>query len=1142
MDIKHARELLHEFDFIRLFIDVLGWSHAGGHERNWQSMPVKNTKVRWRTIAEMSGVVICEVECGDQELLTQDLRLAVHGSIGRVHHENLLIFLDQGRTKSLWSWIKREGGKASPREHQYLKGQPGDLFLSQLGDLVFTLRDFAQTGQPTVSDVFDRLKRALDVENVTKRFFKEFQNQRSLFLNSISGIADERERRWYASIIINRLMFIFFLQKKHFLDGGNVRYLQDKLTQSKKKGADTFYRTMLKALFFEAFALPESERSPETKRLVGNIRYLNGGLFVEHAIEEMNANIQIPDSAFESLFHLFDGFTWTLSDIPGANDREINPDVLGYIFEKYINQKSFGAYYTPVQITSYLALRTLDRVILDQVNASRTKGKRTFESLDELLRNLDDSICRQLAIDILPNLSVLDPACGSGAFLVAVMRKLEDIYGAVIGRILLSHDSELVNWVKRLQNEHQSVEYTIRRRIISNNIYGVDIMEEAVEIAKLRLFLSLVSAVDTADQMEPLPNVEFNIISGNSLVGLVRVRAEDCGPKDFFRKGFVELNDEQERLIHEFKAADNSRRGLKAMRDRIAKRRMDVESTLNDILLRRFEANGIRHERTSFTEDGEEHIEKRPLTVSDIANLRPIHWEHAFGHVLRDQKGFDVIVTNPPWDAFKPQDKEFFAEYAGVITKNKMRIEDFQKHKRMLLKDLEVRSAYCDYLSRFPHLSLYFRNDPLYENQISKVNGKKTGTDINLYKLFLERCYCLLKDGGQCGIVIPGAIFSDLGSKSLREMLFKKTRLTGSFGFENSKRIFDEVHRSYKFSILTFQKAGKTESFPVAFMRHDVEELNGFPGKNDMQMSVDLIRKSSPLSLSVLELKDDMHMQIAAKMLRFPLLGSNDTSTWNVKFSREFDMTNDSRLFKNTPGRGRLPLYEGKMFHQFDSAFAKPRYWIEEEEGRKALLGRRADQGQTLDYQNWRLAVRAIARGTDSRTLIVGPMPRNVFCGNSALVFCPTVENRPSLESLLVTEALLNSFVCDFYCRIMVSANVNMFYLYQIPVPRIGNTHSVFEGLLKRSLAITLGNKGFEEIGTALKIKITAAKDLDEKTALRAELDAMVAHLYGLSAHEFAYILDTFPLVSPNTRALTLATYRKFSGNHRIAGAHKHAA
>ena len=1102
-------------------------------------------------IAQLSGVVVFEVSSSDGRIPEAKARAAIHKEIAPLHHENLLIFLDRDRTQSLWYWIKRENGRIYPRDHLYVRGQPGDLFLSKLSAMVVDMSEFDESGNLPVTLVAKRLKEALDVEKVTKKFYGEFYDHHIAFLELIKGIRDERDRRWYASILLNRLMFIYFLQRKQFLNGGDTSYLQKKLEESKSRGRDLYYSEFLQALFFEGFAKPEEDRSPEVRALIGVIKYLNGGLFLPHQIEARWPDIKIPDRAFENLFGLFSRYSWNLNDTPGGEDNEINPDVLGYIFEKYINQKAFGAYYTRPEITEYLSEHTIDPLILGKINSPGIPGVLPavhFDSLADLLMNLNAPLCKEL-LKVLPEISILDPACGSGAFLVAAMKRLIFLYSAIIGRIKFLADSNLTKWLSDNERDHPNVAYFIKKRIITDNLFGVDIMEEATEIAKLRLYLTLVASAQTVDQLEPLPNIDFNIQTGNTLIGLLHVNDQDFERRtaqgDLFRRSYREILTEKNRLIDTYRHTATYTDDLRALRDDIQKKQEQARATLNEIMLHEFggsaKTGGLEIKFEEATWDSAKKKEgkpkKRALKISDIKALQPFHWGYEFDQIINERGGFDVILANPPWEIFKPNSKEFFEEYSDLVTKKKMTIHEFEKEQAKLLKDREIREAWLHYLSGYPHQSAFFRSAPQYRNQISIVNGKKAGTDINLYKLFTEQCFNLLRAGGQCGIVIPSGIYTDLGSKQLREMFFTEAKITGLFGFENRKEIFEGVHRSYKFIVFTFEKGSKTESFPAAFMRLDVEELAHFPQQGSIAVSVDLIRRLSPDSLSLMEFKTPLDIQIADKMLHFPHLGQRIEGVWNLELSSEFHMTNDSHLFKTQSAAGRLVLFEGKMIWHFDHRFAQPRYWINEKQGRKALLGRnQADQGQSLEYQNFRLAFRDIASNTNERTLIVTILPRNVFAGNT-LNISRGFQLMPELAFIC---AVLNSFLCDFFIRQRMSTHCNIFTVYQLPVPRLKSDVPGFKLIGKYAARLICTTSEFNSLAMELGLDSykSAATDRKERAQLRAELDGIIAHLYGLTEEEFSHILSTFPIVGQDVRDAALEAYKALApkpGDQEVA-------
>ena len=1120
MNRASVRQLLADFDFRSLFIEEMGW----GSVPDARSLPIGDSGYMRRFIAEVSGVTVLEVfpTTPDGTLPDRDTSDKIHRQIEKLSFENVLIFLDsdRDRSKSMMYWVKREDGKKRPRRHHYFKGQPGDLFMSKIDGMVIDMDELLPDGSIPISRVTHRLAAALDIEKVTKKFYNEFSGLRLKFIDLIEGIPNDADRYWYASVLLNRLMFIYFLQKKGFIQN-NTQYLDRKLKESQGRGPDFFYSEFLDALFFEGFAKPEHERSADAKRLLGPIPYLNGGLFIRHKLELDYGAIRIPDVAFENVLRLFGKYSWHLDDTPGARDNEINPDVLGYIFEKYINQKAFGAYYTRSEITEYLCERSIHSVILQRVNQHSI---RQFEDLSDVLMRLDAKLCRIL-LDVLPKISILDPACGSGAFLVAAMKNLLNIYGVVYGKIDVLNDTYLSKHLSDIRQQHPSINYFIRKQIITDNLYGVDIMDEATEIAKLRLFLALVGAAQSRDDLEPLPNIDFNIMAGNSLIGLLNVdkkrfddsiQMEDMMQRfkaQDYRKALAEKN----RLIALYRDTDSEYSDhLQSLRKEINDQREEAHGVLNDILLDDFRALKIQYEQAQLTGKAV----KRPLEIEDIEALTPFHWGYEFDEIIEARGGFDVIITNPPWQDVKIVEKAFFQQFDPTITKNKIDKRELRKRMAELLQSPNICNEWLAYQSEVSLNKAYFKKSALFANQ---RKGK-----LNLYALFIEQCKNLLRMWGSCGIVVPDGIYSLKGRQLLRQMIFEETEITGLFGFENRRAIFEGVHKSFKFIVLTFEKGGRTENFPAAFMRHDVGELESFPADDSLRISIDLIHRSSPDTLSISEFKTSKDIEILENMLNHPLLGEDVDNSWRTTFRYEFDQGKVSSILQDEASENSLPLYKGEMIWQFECAYADATYFIDEEHGRRQLVGRQQDSLQDLDYQFYRLGFRDIARSTDSRTWIATVLPPKVFAA-----FTVPVINLKKSEAItdaiqLYLCAAMNSFVLDYSMRQRIGTHVSTYYVYQTPVPRLTQGDRFFDSIVQHAAQLICTAPEFDDLAAEVGLGShhNGVTDPVGRAKLRAELDGIIAHIYGLTEDEFSYVLSTFPLVGEPVKVAALAAYR----------------
>jgi hypothetical protein len=243
IDRPRAKQFLRTFDFRPLFVEVLGW------DKYTAAFPLSlsGTPITLKGAAEKRGVVVFVCE----EIPDYASRLKIEKQVAKSHFEHFIIFTDKVHGRQVWQWARRETGRPlRVREHHYETSQSGELLIQKLENVLVTLD---QEESFALSAVTHGLKAAFDVETVTKKFYERFKAEHERFLKFIEGIPDEHMESWYASVMMNRLMFLYFVQAKTFLDG-NVEYLRDKLVESKGRGANRYYREFLCTLFFDGFA------------------------------------------------------------------------------------------------------------------------------------------------------------------------------------------------------------------------------------------------------------------------------------------------------------------------------------------------------------------------------------------------------------------------------------------------------------------------------------------------------------------------------------------------------------------------------------------------------------------------------------------------------------------------------------------------------------------------------------------------------------------------------------------------------------------------------------------------------------------------------------------------------------------------
>ena len=638
--------------------------------------------------------------------------------------ERLLIFADDD--EHLWLWPERRpSGGTRYVVHTDRPGQPNPALEQRIRRISFSLEEESSL---TTLTVRERVRTAFNAERITKRFYDDITEQRKELASAIRGLTGDKDRDLYASILLDRLIFLYFIQQKGFLDD-DPEYLTNRLRMVRKwQGPDRFfgfYRDFLVPLFHQALGSSTPEYpDAKTRKIIGDVPYVNGGLFLEIPLER-NHTINVPDAAFKEVLRTFDRYRWHLDERPTGEPNEINPEVLGYILEQYINQKELGAYYTADDITGYMCGVTIAGRFLDRMNDAaiwmmlRRAPERyihdamkygehdhdrfpsTLEPADwigpawekeapsevglptEKLReaahrvlafrdlkrriesgeisDVDSAVTAnlnlvQLALDwlstqtssttlltaweTLANLKVLDPTCGSGAFLLAAMKVLEELYEAVfegIGRYVKVSNNPESALKGIVSNSKDNPAYFLRKSIALHNLYGVDILEEAVEIARLRLFLALVATVDQRDRLEPLPDLDMNIRCGNILVGCVST--EDLqrvhGGDWVFAETVLAIKEQAVQLRDIYRRFQDAQR---------AEHRSDVlewkaklqtgTDSLRDQLDRLYSRSDSQETGWDFDEWRRTH--------------QPFHWIAEFPEAVLEG-GFSVVVGNPPF-------------------------------------------------------------------------------------------------------------------------------------------------------------------------------------------------------------------------------------------------------------------------------------------------------------------------------------------------------------------------------------------------------------------------------------------------------------------------------------------------------------
>lgn len=843
-------ELLRAHNFRVLFRDELGWDNPTRAMQPFTLTLPTGEAYTFSPVVEKRGfqVLLCE------QLPAANVRRTLDELVRKRVEEHLLIFTDPAGDRQLWQFEIRDLDKTRRQfVAEYHHHQTPRLLWQRVSGMAFSMEE---EDDLTLPDVRRRVQEQLatNAEAVTKDFYKGFATQHKAFMQQIQGLpagADD-DRRWYASLMLNRLMFLYFIQAQGYLlsrpddEQGDPQYLKTKFAECQRlRGKDkffSFYQSFLRRLFHEALNQPEPHDAA-LQQLIGRVPYLNGGLFEQHQLEVAHPQLFIPDEAFKPLLDFLSTWTWHLDTRITATGKHINPDVLGYIFERYINERAaMGAYYTKEDVTGYIARNCIVPALFDriaahaphesevwnllidaprrylypaqlhgiehelptEIEAGRTnvaaraphwnkttppqwglpteiwretiaRRQRTFDTLERLgagqVRSINDLITlnlnvRQFLHDAIHNsgnpewvwacfealrtLTVLDPTCGSGAFLFAALGILEPLYEACLDRMeaflpeldnakALPTKKKVVQGMKDVRDDlathHQNNrEYFITKSIILRNLYGVDLMHEAVEIAKLRLFLQLMATLGEPDYavpnmgLEPLPDVDFNIRAGNTLVGIAnKAELKDGGRWGFFGEEIPLIEEEAETLSRAL-ARYRSKQIDAGDAEDLNAAKTEAKERLKKLITR---CNQLLHKQNS------------TVSFKEFCRLyAPFHWFAEYYEIITLRGGFDVIIGNPP-----------YVEYSKV-------------------------------------------------RKIYEVKGLSTVSCGNIYAPVMERSYQVSHNKSYLGMIIPISFISTPRMAPIHKLWSNKGQLWVSSYAVFPQTLFEGVHQRLNIVIL----------------------------------------------------------------------------------------------------------------------------------------------------------------------------------------------------------------------------------------------------------------------------------------------------------------------------------------------------
>lgn len=967
-----------------------------------------------------------------------------------------------------------------------------------------------------------RLEEAFNIEKVTKEFFEKY---RGLFsdvkeamdkiIASNADIKDDFDNKFVTSVdfskrLLGQIVFLYFLQKKGWFGvpkdkkwgEGDKNFLRN-LFNSKYLKYKNFYNDILEPLFYDALALDRSHLDHWNDHFQCKIPFLNGGLF-DNKYNWHETEIELSNDLFSNeyltkekdkgtgILDIFDRYNFTVKeDEPLEKEVAVDPEMLGKVFENLLevkDRKSKGTYYTPREIVHYMCEQSLVSYL-----ATELQGKVSKEDVEKLIK-IGENVVEHEAVSIskednpeyggdykrllpdtikdfaneiddkLATIKVCDPAIGSGAFPVGMMNAI------VKARMVLS---------SYLKDKNRTL-YSFKRDCIQNSLYGVDIDPGAVEIAKLRLWLSLVVDEDNIKQIKPLPNLDYKIMQGNSLLEEFEgiklfdeklIAVIDTGKekqlesikqkqavlqKEYFELHSqnkltpakqAELNSELKKLQTQVKKLNQTEKvdveknvGLFDMYS-VAKKKADdlkrlhkeffeaTQKSKKDNIKKQIEQLEWELIEATLKEQGKTSALKK-LEEFKRSNTKPFFlWKLNFADVFEEKGGFDVIIANPPYDVY-------------------------QGHRKDEIEELSRTAMY-----------------PLAK-----------GGKLNAYKLFLAKSIQLQRINGMLCEIFQNSFLADNSARNIRKYFIEKQNVLQIDSFPErddvNRRVFEEVKMSV---CILLARNVEISDYSLTLNIWDDKYMSR--GKKLTLLKSDLI-KFDEANLTI-PLASNEEVVILKKVAGFPKLievGRCYEGEINLTFHKKYL---HKEAVKNAPmikGAAVQKWHIKKKMSQGEIEYLDVAKFAKENSSPKAE-----------HYLQKRLVMQGITGIDEKYRLKMTMLDAGIFCGNSVnYILMSDISIR--YEYLL---ALLNSRLLNWYFKIFsTNSNVNGYEVNNLPIPRASKAdQKPFIDLAEKILKITKEEDYLQNSAKQAKVQ-----DIEH------QIDELVYKLYGLTDEDIKIV------------------------------------